>query len=273
MIKRLRNALVLALLLPLATMSVADARPGGSSFRGGFSSQKSAAARSSAAPKQPSFGSFGSRKPDAAPASKQDSVRGSSAASRDLDQRASQDRALRNWDSRNSSTASSGSNGSGAAGSSAANHGTTALPPLNPVQPGGSSYSGYGQAGAPMSPAPVVIRERSGSSPWLWGLGGYLLGSHALSRAQTVPAPAPSSAPSTTTISTDDAATGAVSNDAAGGVAQSLPSTAPAAKQERSTIRTLTWALLIFGFAWLLWIGWRRNKSAKKNANYSFERN
>lgn len=262
MTKRLCNALVFALFLPLASMSMAEARPGGSSFRGGFSSQKSAAARSSATPKQPSFGSFGSRRPDAAPARQQDSVRGSSAAARDLDKQASQDRALRNWDARNGSTASSGSGGANV-------NNATPLSPLNPVLPGGS----YSQRSLPEQPAPVIVRERSGSNPWLWGLGGYLLGSHALSHAQTVPAPAPSAAPSTTTITTDDAATGAVSNDAAGAATATLPSATPAAKQERSTIRTLTWALLIFGFAWLLWIGWRQVKSGKKHANYTFERN
>lgn len=319
---RFRNALVFALLLPFASMAAAEARPGGSSFRGGFSSQKSSAARS-APSKQPSFGSFGARRPDAAPARSADTpARGGSAMSRDLDRSAAQDRAVRNWDSRRDASAASGANAAGsAAGSRAANGATPPLPPLNPVLPGGANAAGrsgspgfgpgdartagagtttsggaggYGQ----QSPAPVVIRERSGSNAWLWGIGGYLLGSQAMSHAKDAP-PAPSqpSAQGAPTIDTDATPTGAAAS-AAGGTAQSDPAAVVAtpepgaaqhqpapqateyrfdamaeANKERSSVRTLTWALLIFGFAWLLYIGWRKVKAGKKHANYSFERN
>ncbi|WP_395404141.1 hypothetical protein ACHMW6_34855 [Pseudoduganella sp. UC29_106] len=307
---RFRNAVVFALLLPFATMAVAEARPGGSSFRGGFSSHKSSVTRSAPAPapKQPSFGSFGSRRPDAAPArpsspaSAPDAARGGSAMSRDLDRSAAQDRAVRNWESRRD--ASSASN-------------TPPLPPLNPVLPGGASSARSASAGAADTrvagngatsggysqpgPAPVVIRERSGSNAWLWGIGGYLLGSHAMSHAKDAP-PAPntdanpagaaSSAaggtaqPAETGTGADAApksdldaltasASRAAETAAAGSVQATEPSRTPAveAQKERSAVRTMTWALLIFGFAWLLWIGWRHAKAGKKNANYSFERN
>jgi len=308
---RFRNAVVFALLLPFATMAVAEARPGGSSFRGGFSSHKSSVTRSAPAPapKQPSFGSFGSRRPDAAPAHPvspaPDAARGGSAMSRDLDRSAAQERAVRNWDARRDAPAASG---------------TPPLPPLNPVLPGGVSAGRSGSAGAAdtrtagngaspggygqPAPAPVVIRERGGSNAWLWGIGGYLLGSHAMSHAKDVP-PAPSQPASTGTTSPDAHPAGAAAS-AAGGTAASddaaprsdldaltasaskaaenaaaasvqatepLPTPAVEAKKERSTVRTLTWALLIFGFAWLLWIGWRHARAGKKNANYTLERN
>jgi hypothetical protein len=303
---RFRNALVFALLLPFATMAVADARPGGASFRGGFSSQKSSAARAVPS-RQPSFGSFGARRPDAAPARPApppaDAARdGSSAMSRDLDRQAAQDRAMRSWDSRRDATAASGTTDAARAPSGA----MPPLPPLNPVLPGGvgtagrsagatpgafgasgsagagAGAGGYGQPG----PAPVVIRERS-SNAWLWGLGGYLLGSHAMSHAKDAP-PAPSQpAPSSTPASTTDATpTGAATNSAAGGTgsasdaaqvqaqaAEPLRSTSVEARQERSTIRTLTWLALVIGFVWLLYIGWRQVNRGKKHANYSFERN
>lgn len=329
MITRLRNALVFALLLPLATMAVAEARPGGSSFRGGFSSQKSTAARNSATPKQPSFGSFGSRRPDAAPARSPDAARGS-AASRDLDRRAAQERAMRNWDSRRDASAASG------AGARSSNGATPPLPPLNPVLPGGASMAGrsasgtgasagsgaaYGSSGGAAGhgggfgggsgvagaggtaaggygqpgPAPVVVRDR-GSSPWLWGIGGYLLGNSVLSHAKDSP-PAASPSASTTapagatpgeTMPAGDATGGAATTaaatstpgDAAGTAVTTAATTASAvagreqaAREERNTVRTLTWLALLMGFTWLLYLGWRQVKAGKKHANYSFERN
>jgi hypothetical protein len=67
----------------------------------------------------------------------------------------------------------------------------------------------------------------------------------------------------------------AAENAAAGSVQATEPSRAPVveAQKERSAVRTLTWTLLIFGFACLLWIGWRQAKAGKKNANYTLERN
>jgi hypothetical protein len=225
MIKRFRNALVFALCLPLASLALAEARPGGSSFKGGFSSQKSAAARNSA-PKQPSFGSFGARKPDAAPARDD---RSGTAMSRDLDRRAAQDRALRNWDSRRDAANGSAAGAAGNSSAARSSGNATPLPPLNPVQPGGRSASGTpggsdartagsggwgtGAGGSSQpSPAPVIVRERSSSNAWLWGLGGYLLGHSAISHAnETAPAPT-TSAPTSASPAGPAAATGPASD-------------------------------------------------------------
>jgi hypothetical protein len=303
MIKRFRNALVFALCLPLASLALAEARPGGSSFKGGFSSQKSAAARNSA-PKQPSFGSFGARKPDAAPARDD---RSGSAMSRDLDRRAAQDRALRNWDSRRDAANGSAAGAPGNANAARSSGNATPLPPLNPVLPGGSTAgrgaagsggAGAGGYGAP-NHGPVIVRERSGSNAWLWGLGGYLLGHSAMSHAnETPPAASPSATP-TTPAATSPASSGATDVDAlnasadaaiaathgAGGTATADgaakagaagTAAADAAQHERAkerdTIRTLTWMLLPFGFVLLLYFGWKHMKAGKKQANYSFER-
>jgi hypothetical protein len=132
MMKSLRKAVALALSLSLAMGGpLAEARPTQSSgsYKSGFSSQRSSAAKSTPS-RSPSgsgsFGSFGSRRApdtDAAPASG-----GSrSAMNRDLSQKTAQDNAVRTMDER---TAQS-----------------RALPPSDPVMPRQSPQYGNNQSG------------------------------------------------------------------------------------------------------------------------------
>jgi|GEM_PF-1188892 len=317
--KRFCNALVFALCLPLASLALAEGRPGGSSFKGGFSSQKSTAARNSAAPKQPSFGSFGARRADSAPPRSADAGRGS-AMSRDMDRRAAQDRAMRNWDARRDAGAGTvaGAGGGSTAGRSAS--AAPPLPPLNPVPPGGASAGrndgwrgdsrtadvgsggGTGSGGygyRQPNNGPVIVRERSGSNAWLWGLGGYVLGHSAISHAGEAP-PASTSGPAGTASPAPDAAArphggasgpsafdslnasadAAIATGSAGSADTASAAAQPEASgrhadraHERDTIRTLTWLLLPFAFVLLLYFTWKHLKTSKKHANYAFERN
>ncbi|MCG2585197.1 hypothetical protein [Massilia sp. TS11] len=141
----LRSVVTLALVLPLA---FAQARPGSTgSFKGGFSSQK--ASPTSIKPQGSRMGGFGAAK---APA---DSPR-QSAMTRDLDQKAAQQRALGTLDARRA----------------AANP----LPPAAPSTP----------APAPQRP-PVIVHETRGGSGWGGALFGFMLGSALSSHATAAP--------------------------------------------------------------------------------------
>lgn len=244
MFKRTRFAAIVAIVVAIVVANTADARPGGS-FRGGFSSGKSTAARSIATPRQPAFGSFGKRQsqpPAAARAPQRDS-----AMSRDLDRKAAQDQALRTYDTRRyaGSAAATGrsagvggmAGAGGAAGAAgapgaagvagataAAGGGVPPLPPLNPVLPGGrqggnGGYNGgYAQHGVPVgaatsAAAPVVVRDSNNG--WLWGIGGFMLGRAAGSHAAPPPAAQPAPPPSPA-VTADIPATPGAMADAAG---------------------------------------------------------
>lgn len=269
MFKRNRFAAIVAIVVAIVVANPADARPGGS-FRSGFSSGKSTATRSTATPRQPSFGSFGQRQsqpPAAARTTQRDS-----AMSRDLDRKAAQDQAMRTYDAR---TGASTTAGAGAG-----------LPPLNPVLPGGNGYGGYAQHGVPGSgaasaPAPVIVHERSNN--WLWGIGGYMLGRAASSHAAPAPvivqgAPAPPVQQADVSGSSGALADAAGASDiaTAGAPVQPQAAAAKPAAHESSTLGKLAVALLLGGLVWLAWKAFRLMATAqavKKNANYSFERN
>jgi hypothetical protein len=298
MFKRSRFAAITAIVVAIVVANTADARPGGS-FRGGFSSGKSTASRSVSTPRQPSFGSFGSRQtqpPAAARAPQRDS-----AMSRDLDRRAAQDQAMRTYDSRRTATA--GQPAPGAFGASAGRTGAAvaagtagaATAGMATAGGNGGSYNGNGggytqhgapQGGATSAPAPVIVRE--GSNGWLWGIGGFMLGRAASGHAAPAPAAQPAPAPVPTVDSAGNAgamADAAGANDitsASGANVEAQPQPpahAPVAKpaaQESGTLAKLAVALLIGGLVWLAWKAFRLMAGAqevKKNANYSFERN
>jgi len=279
MFKRTRFAAIMAIVVAIVVANTADARPSGS-FRSGFSSSRPSATRSTAAPRQPSFGSFGQRQsqpPAAARTAQRDS-----AMSRDLDRKAAQDQAMRTYDAR-----------TGASTTAAAGGG---LPPLKPVLPAGggnnsgSGYNGgaYAQHGAPASgatsaPAPVIVRE--GNNNWLWGIGGFMLGRATGSHAAPAPVivqntPAPTVQQADVSGNSGALADAAGANDiATAGSANAAPVQAPVAKpaaHQTSTLAKLAVALLIGGLVWLAWKAFRLMATAqevKKNANYSFERN
>lgn len=277
MFKRNRFAAIMAIVVAIVVANPADARPGGS-FRSGFSSSRPTATRSTAAPRQPSFGSFGQRQsqpPAAARAPQRDS-----AMSRDLDRKAAQDQAMRTYDARTGASATAGSGGS--------------LPPLNPVLPDGSNgnnggYNGggaYAQHSVPGSastsaPAPVIIRESNNN--WLWGMGGFMLGRATGSHAAPAPvivqnAPAPTVQQGDVSGSSGAMADAAGANDiaTAAGAGQVQAATAKPVAHQTSTLAKLAVALLIGGLVWLAWKAFRLMATAqevKKNANYSFERN
>lgn len=298
MLKRTRFAAITAIVLAMVVAGTADARPGGS-FRGGFSSGKSTASRSIASPRQPAFGSFGKRQsppPVAARTPPRDS-----AMSRDLDRRAAQEQALRTYDSRRGVAAGQptpdGLGGNASAGRPGAAGAATAgavppLPPLDPVMPGGRGATsggsgGYARHGAPGSgassaAAPVIVRD--GSNGWLWGIGGFMLGSAASGHAAPGPAPAPAPVPAAQTVDASGSAATMANAAGAGAIATAAePSAAqvraPAAKpaaHESSTLAKLAVALLIGGLVWLAWKAFRLMAAAqevKKHANYTFERN
>ncbi len=278
MFKRNRFAAVMAIVVAIVVANTANARPGGS-FRSGFSSSRPAATRSTSAPRQPSFGSFGQRQsqPPAAARTQRDS-----AMSRDLDRKAAQDQAMRTYDARTGASTPAGGG----------------LPPLKPVLPagtgggnyGGGAYSGgaYAQHGAPAggatsAPAPVIVRE--GNNNWLWGIGGFMLGRTASSHAAPAPvivqnAPVPTVQQADVSGNSGALADAAGANDiaTAGGAnaAQVQATAAKPAAHQSSTLAKLAVALLIGGLVWLAWKAFRLMATAqavKRNANYSFERN
>lgn len=271
MFKRTRFAAVVAIVVAIVVANTANARPSGS-FRGGFSSGKSTAARSIATPRKPAFGSFGKR--EAQPPAAVRAPQRDSAMSRDLDRRAAQDQAMRTYDARTGQAAPSGG-----------------LPPLNPVIPGrsggngGSGNAGYAgngaysprsapSGGATSAPAPVVVRDSNNG--WLWGIGGFMLGQAASGHAAS-PAPAVQQAPAAPAPSSQpNAMAEAAGVNDIGTVAAPVVHAAKPVAQEASILARLAVALLIGGLVWLAWKAFRLmagSQEVKKNANYSFERN
>lgn len=290
MLTRTRFAAIWLVVVAILAANPADARPSGS-FRSGFSSGKSTAARNIGAPRQPAFGSFGKRQspPPAAARTPQRE----SAMSRDLDRKAAQEQALRTYDARR--YAGSAAPAGGATAATAAGGAAPPLPPLNPVLPGGSNGGGFGNGrsagsqpnsvpgGATSAAAPVIVRDSSNG--WLWGIGGFMLGRAADGHAAPPPAaqPAPAAQPGTPANNGAMAEAAGASDISAEGntagtdAARAVP--APAAKpaaSEAGIIAKLAVLLLFCGMAWLVWKAFRLMAGAqavKKHVNYSFERN
>lgn len=243
--KSVQITLLLALLISVA--GLADAKPNkASSFKSGFSSQKSSSTRSGASA---GFGAFGSRSatppraPAPAPSSRDTSFgsfggaaapapqRSDSALSERLSKKASQDNALRTLEARRR------------AEQDAMN--AAARPVPSGPSPGAERHSGYS---APTLPAPVTVQQGNGGIAN--AITGFLFG-----RA----------------TSSSHAANNGYPGAMAGKVA------APAASGGgffKSMLRTFAWLVLASIVAWSMYFLWKflRRGKAPSQANYSFER-
>jgi hypothetical protein len=261
MLKSYNVAFVLALLLPLAHVGAADAKPSSSSsFKSGFSSQRSSApskpSYSSAKSSGTSFGSFSRRSsssssspPDAAPPPPSRSSggfgafgRGSaapqksdSALSQKLDRNTSEANALRTLDARRQAQADAARDTRPVPGyeqgASGRNAPAYAPPPVQQPQP------------------PVIVRQDSGLGHVIAGavIANAARGAHANNNGY------PGGYPSTNGAGTGSAAP-------AGGTSF------------LGVFMTLCVVALIGWGVFFLWRRLRRGREAKK-PNYSFERN
>lgn len=229
-------AVTLALLfgmsnLSAAAMHVSVSAARSSSYRAGFSSQKSQPARpansNARSTKNTSFGSFGQQprqsnsRPDSAT---------NSAMNRDLEKNQAQQQALKNLDARNGQKA----------GAQPAQQTSVSGKPLNPAP---SSNS----AAMPPAQAPTVIVQRESGS-----MGGALLGfmlGQAISRPHVV-----NSYDNRNRDLQPLASVGAVSNGLEQQGNGTLPASAPAAPAESAAwklLRLLLWLGLISGLGWI----------------------
>jgi hypothetical protein len=257
MLKSYNVAFVLALLLPLAHVGAADARPSSSSsFKSGFSSQRSSSpskpSYSSAKSSGSSFGSFSRRSSssDAAPPPAQPSrssggfgsfgggsaapQKSDSALSQKLDRNASEANALRTLDARRQAQADAARDTrpvpgyeQGASGRSAP---TYAPPPVQQQQP------------------PVVVRQDS-------GLGHVIAGAMIANASRGAHA-------------SNNGYPGGYGGGSAGG----SPSASGGGTSFLGVFVTLCVLALIGWGVYFAWRRLRRGRDAKK-PNYSFERN
>ena len=257
MLKSYNVAFVLALLLPLAHVGAVDAKPSSSSsFKSGFSSQRSSSSSkpsySSAKSSGTSFGSFSRRSsppPDAAPAQPSRSSGGfgsfgrgaatpqksDSALSQKLDKNTSEANALRTLDARRQAQADAARDTrpvpgyeQGASNRSAP---TYAPPPVQQPQPPAQS--------------PIIVRQDS-------GLGHVIAGAM---------------------IANASRGAHANSNGYPGGYAgQGAPAPSGGGTSFLGVFLTLCVLALIGWGVYFAWRRLRRGREAKK-PNYSFERN
>jgi hypothetical protein len=259
MLKSYNVAFVLALLLPLAHVGAADARPSSSSsFKSGFSSQRSPSpskpSYSSAKSSGTSFGSFGRRSssssPDAAPAPAQPGrssggfgafgrgaaapQKSDSALSQKLDRNTSEANALRTLDARRHAQAD-------------------AARDTRPVP--GYEQSGSGRSAPTYAPppvqqpqAPVIVRQDS-------GLGHVIAGAVIANAARGAHA-------------SNNGYPGGYGGASAGGSS----SASGGGTSFLGVFMTLCVLALIGWGVYFLWRRLRRGREAKK-PNYSFERN
>jgi len=258
MLKSYNVAFVLALLLPLAHVGAADARPSSSSsFKSGFSSQRSSApskpSYSSAKSSGTSFGSFSRRSsssspPDAAPAPPSRSSggfgafgRGSaapqksdSALSQKLDRNTSEANALRTLDARRQAQADAARDTRPVPGyeqgASGRNAPAYAPPPVQQPQP------------------PVIVRQDS-------GLGHVIAGAMIANASRGAHA-------------SNNGYPGGYGGGSAGGSS----SASGGGTSFLGVFMTLCVLALIGWGVFFLWRRLRRGREAKK-PNYSFERN
>lgn len=265
--KSFHSALLLTLCLALGTHGVAEARTSShsgtsSSYKSGFSSQKSNSSRSTpAAPpasRQSGPGAFG--KAAGSPASAM--PRNTSAASRDLDQSAARANALKTLDARRAAAAA-----------------PAAPPPLNDTVSRPQPSPVY-QAPPVYQQAPVIVQQPS--SGLMHGVLGFMLGramsqSHQPVSYPTTNAPAPAGAP------VDSGASQAGSGAAQAGMVNGMPGLGdpvpaappPAPSFLARVARWLVWLGVLGVMAWAAVYTVRklRRLRAGNATNYSFERN
>lgn len=258
--KSFHSALLLTLCLALGSSALAEARPSShsgtsSSYKSGFSSQKSNSSKSSpaappAANRQSGPGAFG--KAPGSPASA--TPRNTSAASRDLDQSAAQANALKTLDARRAAAAT-----------------PAPLPPndtvLRPQQ------SPVYQAPPVYQQQPVIVQQPS--SGLMHGVLGFMLGRAMSQSHQPVPYPTASSGGGTAPAATD-AQSGMVNGMP--GLGAPVPAAPPAAPEPSfgaTVARWFVWlaVLSVIGWALVYTVRKLRRLRAGNATNYSFERN
>lgn len=315
MMKSFQIALIAALLLPLGGGALADtrqsAKPAGSSssYKSGFSSQRSAPAsrgeRSESRPApsgaKPTFGSFGSRQPDAAPrpsrrvdadadADAPARARGGfgsfggardggagapaksgSALSKELERNSAKANALRTLDERRAAAAA-----------------PAPLPPLNPVlppnqQPGyqqsqqSQQPSGYNQQQQPYNQpqAPIVVQQ--GNNGLGSAITGFMLG-RAMNSGSNNSGNHGGYYPGANGNANNNGNGGGNGGISANGGGNANINGMPPAEQKSSfggaLLRTFAWLALLGAVGWLIYFGVKMLKrgKARSNANYSFER-
>jgi len=264
---KITKTLVYALALCLSLVSVAEAKGrSGSTFKGGFSSQRQKAPSYQApsyqapAPKptQPSFGSFGGNKATTQQATRQTDYQPSQ-MSRDMTATNAQTNAQKNWDARNKPQATDGQTASNSKSDSgwfrSGNQAAPQTPPPN-----------YSQAGQYRSER----RGDSGGGFWngvMWFMLGHSLAnsSHANTTVVTVPA------------TTNQAANGSMDlgpgDNAQVASGQMNATQAVEAEPESvfvSLLRAVLWTLVIVAGFWMLRGFMRmRNRANSRRSNYS----
>jgi hypothetical protein len=253
--KSFRSALLLMVCLAVAGNVPALARPAShsgtsSSFKSGFSSQKSNSARHSQTPAPPANrqsgpGAFGQQA--GSPAQPQ---RGTSAMSRDVDQSAARANALKTLDERRAASAT-----------------PQPLPPLNDTlrQPQQAPRPPAGPY-----PGPVYQQAPSGGGNGLMaGVMGFMLGRAMSQSHQPVAYPTTSGSqqmqqPATTT---QDAAT------VTGMPGLGAPAAAPKPSFFMSVLRWFAWLGVLSLLMWAVVYSVRKFRRLRTGPNYSFERN
>ncbi|MYM22853.1 hypothetical protein GTP46_09370 [Duganella sp. FT135W] len=287
--KSLSSALLLMVCLAFLGNAPAQARPAShsgtsSSFKSGFSSQKNNSAAHSrpgppAANRQSGPGAFGQQA--GSPAQPQ---RNTSAVSRDVDQSAARERALKTLDERRTAA-----------------NAPQPLPPLNdtlrsPSQPQRPAYGAPPAYGVPpyAGPSPVYVPPAQPSNALMHGLLGFMLGRAMSQTNQPVayptthgapPAPATSSPAATTPADATGSATAATSvSEGAGlvggmpGLGSPAPVAAPAPRPPEpsfmaSVLRLFAWLSVLSLLVWAAIYSVRKFRRLRAAPNYSFERN
>ena len=290
--KSFQIALIAALLLPLGSGALADtrqsAKPAGSSssYKSGFSSQRSAppsrSERSESRPApgaaKPTFGSFGSRQPDAAPRASRQSdsdadagaparakggfgsfggardagagapAKSGSALSKELERNSAKANALRTLDERRAAAAA-----------------PPPLPPLNPVLPPNQQAN---QSPTYNQPQPPIVVQQGNS-----GLGsaitGFMLG-RAMNSGSNNSGNHGGYYPGAN-------GNGNANNNGNGGANANINGMPPAEQKSSfggALLRTFAWLALLGAVGWLIYFGVKMLKrgKARSGANYSFER-
>jgi len=256
MLKTYQVAFMLSLLVPLAHVDAADAKPStSSSFKGGFSSQRSSSSAASSS-KSGGFGSFSRRSTSAdapAQASKQSGSFGSfgsgaaapqksdSALSQKLNKTTAEANALRTLDARRQSQADAARDTRPVPGHEQGASGQQA-----------PSYTPPAAYPQPQPPAPIIVRQDS-------GLGHVIAGAVLANAARGAHANGNNGYP------------GAYPSTPAGGSMAAAP-----ARTGGVSFFGLFLTLCVLALVgWIVYYAWRRMRRAReaKKPNYSFERN
>jgi hypothetical protein len=263
--KSFHSVLALVICLAMAGNAPAEARPAqhsgtSSSYKSGFSSQKSNAARSQPAPppasRQSGPGAFG--KAAGSPASAQPQ-RNTSAMSRDVDQSAARTNALRTLDARR-----------------AAANAPPSLPPLNDTLRSPSTAPAY-QTPQPGYQPPV---QASSSNGLMHGLLGFMLGRAMNQSNQPVSYPTVSGGHQPAAQTGDGTGAGVVGGMPGLGEASATPAAAAPAPPPQpsfgaSVLRWFIWLSVLSVLVWTVVYSVRklRRLRAGNTPHYSFERN